>query len=78
VSQLSALRGQVGATGERLNTITDSQQSTATYLDDIVSRIEDADVPQTMTQLAQDQANLEAAYLTTSRLSQLTLADYLR
>lgn len=78
VSQLSALRGQVGATGERLNTITAGQQSAATYLGDIVSRIEDADVPQTMTQLAQDQANLEAAYLTTSRLSQLSLADYLR
>jgi hypothetical protein len=31
-----------------------------------------------MTRLAQDQANLEAAYLTTSRLSQLSLADYLR
>ncbi len=78
VSQLAGLRGQVGAVGERLNTITDGQQGTATYLDDIVSRIEDADVPQTMSRLAQDQANLEAAYLTTSRLSQLSLADYLR
>jgi flagellin-like hook-associated protein FlgL len=48
------------------------------YLDDIVSRIEDADVPEALTRIARDQASLEAAYLTTSRIGQLSLADYLR
>jgi flagellin-like hook-associated protein FlgL len=68
----------VGATSTRLQGIAESQSSTVLYLDDIVTRIEDADVPQTLAQLAQDQAAIEAAYLTTSRLGQLSLADYLR
>jgi flagellar hook-associated protein 3 FlgL len=75
---IAELRGEVGATSTRLQGIAESQSSTVLYLDDIVTRIEDADVPQTLAQLAQDQAALEAAYLTTSRLGQLSLADYLR
>lgn len=75
---LAELRGDVGATSARLQGIAESQRSTVLYLDDIITRIEDADIPQTLTQVARDQAALEAAYLTTSRLGQLSLADYLR
>lgn len=78
VGRLAELRGKVGTTGARLEAITEAHRGTVLYLDDIVTRIEDADVPQTVARLARDQASLEAAYLTTSRLSQLSLADYLR
>ena len=52
--------------------------ASAAYLDDVVSRIEDTDVPTAMTQLAQDQALLQASFTITGRLAGLSLADYLR
>jgi flagellar hook-associated protein 3 FlgL len=78
VGGIAELRGRVGATSARLESIADAQRGAALYLADIVSRIEDADVPEALTRIARDQAALEAAYLTTSRLGQLSLADYLR
>jgi flagellar hook-associated protein 3 FlgL len=78
LGEVAELRGEIGATGARIEAIAESQRSTILYLDDIVSRIEDVDIPMTMTRIANDQASLEAAYLTTGRLSQLSLADYLR
>ncbi len=78
LGQLAELRGEAGATGARLETIAEGQRSTALYLDEVVTRIEDVDLPETLARIAQDQAGLEAAYLTTGRISQLSLADYLR
>ena len=78
LGQLAELRGEAGATGARLEAIADGQRSTALYLDEVATRIEDVDLPETLARIAQDQAGLEAAYLTTSRISQLSLADYLR
>ena len=45
---------------------------------EIVSRIEDTDLPTALTRLASDQASLEATDLVTGRLTSLSLADYLR
>jgi flagellar hook-associated protein 3 FlgL len=78
LTNVAELRGEIGTSGARIEAITESQRSAILYLDGIVSRIEDVDIPMTMTRIANDQASLEAAYLTTGRLSQLSLADYLR
>lgn len=78
IGQLAELRGELGATGARLEAIAEGQRGTAVYLGEVVSGIEDVDLPTTLTRIAQDQAGLEAAYLTTSRLGQLSLADFLR
>ena len=78
IAGLSDMRGNLGATSQRLNGQVDRQQSTLTYLDQVISRIQDTDVPTAMTQIATDTTNLQAAYLTISQLAQLSLADYLR
>lgn len=78
VGGLAELRGEVAASSARLATITDGRRAAVVYLDEIVSRIEDTDIPQALTRLAKDQASLEAAYLTTTRIGQLSLADFLR
>lgn len=78
VSSLTGLRGDLGARATRLETITETHQATAAYLAETVSRIEDTDLSSAMTSLAKDQAAIEAAYLTISRISSLSLADYLR
>lgn len=78
VSTLADLRGELGAKATRLEAITESHHANAAYLAETISRIEDTDLPGAMAALAQDQAAIEAAYLTISRLSNLSLADYLR
>ena len=78
ITGLGDMRGDLGATSQRLSGQIDRQQSTLTYLDQVISRIQDTDVPTAMTQIAADSTNLQAAYLTISQLANLSLADYLR
>lgn len=78
VGGLAEMRGRIGVTQTRIEATIERQTGTATYLDEVVSRIEDADIPTATSRMAQDQLALEAAYLTSSRLSSLSLADYLR
>ena len=78
LDSVSTLRGSVGVRMERLESVTESQRFTSEYLAEIVSRIEDTDLPEAMTKLAQDRTALEASYLTISQISQLSLADFIR
>lgn len=78
VAGVADLRGGLGAAGSRLEAITEGQRGAAVYLDEVVGRIEDVDIAEALTRVTRDRAGLEAAYLTTSRLSQLSLADFLR
>jgi flagellar hook-associated protein 3 FlgL len=78
IAGLGHMRGDLGATSQRLSGQIDRQQSTLTYLDQVISRIQDTDVPTAMTQIAADSTNLQAAYITISQLANLSLADYLR
>jgi len=71
-------RGKLGADMARVEAVTGSQRASLDYLDDIVSRIEDADLADAFSRMAQDQVGLEAAYLTVSRLNSLSLAEFLR
>ena len=78
LGEMAELRGESGSASTRIEAIADSQRGSAVYLAEIVTRIEDADLPGALARIAQDRALVEAAYLTTSRLSQLSLADFLR
>lgn len=69
---------ELNAAMARVEGIKESQSGTILYLQDRVSSLTDTDVPATMAQIAQDQMTLEASYSITARLSQLSLADYLR
>ena len=70
--------GASGAKATHLDSVLENHRSTQLYLDEIVSRIQDTDVPSALTALSADQTNLEASYLTVSRLGALSLANYLR
>lgn len=78
IDGIASLRGEMGAKAARLESITESHRSTILYLDQTIDRFEATDMPAALSRLAQDQANLEATYMTVSRLSSLSLADYLR
>jgi len=75
---LVGLRAGLGVGAARLERVTETQRSTVLYLYETISGIEDTDLAEVMTRLAQDQASLEAAFLVTGRLAALSLADYLR
>ena len=77
-SGLADLRGELGSRTARVEAITETHRANAAYLGETVSRIEDADLPTAIAQIAKDQTAIEAAYITISRLNALSLADYLR
>lgn len=78
IDGVAELRGTLGARAARVEGVIEQQQGTLLYLDETRSRIEDVDLAATLTRLAEDQAMLEASYLVVSRLSGLSLAEYLR
>ena len=78
LDELTGLRGELGAKTARLESIAEGHRAGLVYLDEVVSGIEDADLPEVLTRLARDKASVEATYLVTGRLAALSLADYLR
>ncbi|HMR31631.1 MAG TPA: flagellin [Geminicoccaceae bacterium] len=78
IGGIADLRGDNGAKATRLESITETHRSTALYLDDTIDRLESTDLPAAMARLAEEQANLEAAYMTVSSLTKLSLVDFLR
>lgn len=78
VATLADIRSELGARSSRIETITDTHRANSAYLSETVSRIEDTDLPSAIARLSQDQMTIEAAYLTISKISSLSLADYLR
>jgi flagellar hook-associated protein 3 FlgL len=73
-----AKRSELATFTARVESVRGSQEGTALYLKDALSDIVDTDVPATMAQISQDQVSLEASYSIMSRLSRLSLTDYLR
>ncbi len=78
IDELADLRAELGAKRSRLEAIIEVQRGDEVYLAEIVSEMEDVDLPEALSRLARDRTVLEAAYLAVSRISQLSIADYLR
>lgn len=77
----TGLSGLLGSVGGQLNSIdlleqrhTDQQSFVSTQLDDL----EKVDMSQALTLFSQQQSTLQASMLVISKMSQLTLLDYLR
>ena len=78
IDRLADLRGDLGAKRDRLEAIVEVQKADQVYFDEMVSDIEDTDLAAALSRLAQDRTALEASYLAVTRLSQLSIAEYLR
>ena len=77
---VSAANTDIGALGDRQKQITEAQtefSGTATVLQTQLSNVQDADLAQVATQMAQAQTQLQASYQVISSLSQLSLTKYL-
>ena len=78
LGEIADRRGALGAKAARIEAVQATQRASVGYLEETVSRIEDTDLPLAVSKLAQDEATLQASYLTVSRVNQLSLADFLR
>jgi flagellar hook-associated protein 3 FlgL len=76
--KVAEYRSQIGARQAALEQINLGLGEMQLYLENQVSGIEDVDIAEAITRLSQDQMMLEATMATVARLSQLSLADYLR
>lgn len=77
LDQVSGFRSQVGNTAQRLETSRDAMADVQVDLQEILSGYEDADLAETLTKMMQQEQALQAAMSVTSRISKLSILDYL-
>ena len=76
--KLTGYQAEIGSSQARLEEINSLHATADVYLQEQISSIEDVDLSEAVIRLAQDQMLLESAMATIGRLSQLSLADFLR
>ena len=76
--KLSNYQADLGSNQARLEEINLLHGRADVYLQQQISQIEDVDLAEAVTRLTQDQILLESAMATIGRLSQLSLADFLK
>ncbi len=78
ISGISELRAHVGAQGKAVDDANSSNQLATVYVQNMVDETENLDLGTAMTSLSQQQLQLQAAYMILSRLSSLSLLNYLK
>ncbi|MGF1631429.1 MAG: flagellin [Kiloniellaceae bacterium] len=78
VDGLSDVRGRIGASSKVLESAKSGHEDYLTYASNLVSALEDVDVAEATTRLAQHEVQLQASYLALSRISEMGLLNYLR
>jgi len=78
ISGISQLRAHVGAQGKAVDDANSSNELAAVYVQNMVDETENLDLGAAMTSLSQQQLQLQAAYMILSRLSSLSLLNYLK
>ena len=77
MSRVSSERGRVGATMNRLESSQEIRQQATTDLKELLSTYEDADIVDASTKLIQQETSLKAALSVTSRISRISILDYM-
>lgn len=77
IDGIATLRGSLGVTTARIEATVETQKSAQSYLDEVVDGIVGTDLASAYSKIASDTASLEASFLLTSKLSKLSLAEYL-
>lgn len=76
--EIAGYRSELGVRGASLEQINLAHSDAEVYLQRQISEIEDVDLTEAITRMTQDQMVVEASMATIARLSQVSLADYLR
>ncbi|MFM2129363.1 MAG: hypothetical protein RL477_909 [Pseudomonadota bacterium] len=78
IDNIPEIRSRIAAAQTSIDEANSSHSDINLYLDQTITDIKAVDIPMTVTRLSSDQTILEASFMTVARLSQLTLATYLR
>ena len=78
IQEIPDIRSRIGADRLSLEQMKARQQDFVVYTNEAINKIETTDVVAAVARLSNDQVQLEASYMLTARLSQLTLANFLR
>jgi len=76
LEQIRSNQSLMGNAGRRLETAKDRMEQTNIQMQTILSRYEDADLVETITNMTQQETALQAALSVTGRLSQLSILNY--
>lgn len=77
INALTDYRSEVGSTQALVNTTNARHLDYSVYAEGVVSDIENVDAAAALTALSADETLLEASFITVTRLSQLTLVNFL-
>lgn len=77
MSRVSNERGRVGATMNRLESSQEIRQQATSDLKELLSAYEDSDIIEVSTKLIQQEIALKAALSVTSRISRISILDYM-
>lgn len=78
IKDIPDIRSRIGADLLTLERVQSRHQDVVVYTNEAISNIEDVDVTAAVAGLAAQETQLEASFLVTSRLSKLTLLNFLR
>lgn len=78
LKDLAVVVGRIGAARSNLQTTNNKHEDYVVYLSQSISDIEATDIPAAMTRMSQDTAVLQASYSVLARMTNLSLADYLK
>ena len=78
IKEIPDIVAQIGADGQTLAQLKNSHEDFLLSAQNTVSRIEDVDVAAAVARLSIEQTQLEASYMLTAQLRQLSLANFLR
>jgi flagellar hook-associated protein 3 FlgL len=72
------LRGQVGARAAQLDVYSSRLADAKSTISDSLSQVEDVDIADTLTRLQMEQNVYQTSLITATRMTQTSLADYLK
>ncbi len=75
---VAAFRSQIGAQLTVIEGVNKNHADFKTYVQNTISSIEDVDVAEATSKLAFDQVQLQASYISLTRINETTLLNYLR
>ncbi|WP_020594234.1 flagellin [Kiloniella laminariae] len=73
---VTAMRSQIGAQLSVLDSTKKNHADYKTYVQNTISGIEDVDIAESTSKLAFDQVQLQASYISISRINEITLLNY--
>ena len=77
IQTLAGYRTEIGSDLQTMERADLRNSDFITYIEGVISDIENVNVPATVTQLASNQTLLEASFLTLARVNSLSLVDFL-